>query len=380
LLNNGKESIYVGFDATAPSLHIGSLLQLITLKRLQDAGHRPILLIGGGTTMVGDPSGRSDMRQMLENNEIAKNTECFKKQFEQFIDFSNGRAIVVNNADWLLSLSYLPFLREVGAHFSVNRMLAAECYKQRLEKGLSFLELNYMVMQGFDFLTLYDNYDCKIQLGGNDQWSNIIAGVELVRKVRRKTIFGMTFNLLTTSEGIKMGKTQKGAIWLNPDMTSPYDFFQYFRNIDDKDVAKCMKFLTFLPMNEIHEMENRTGEKLNDAKKKLAYEITKLVHGKSTAQQILDSSEKIFSGLSENSDMPTTEIPAGKNFNILDLLVSVNVAPSKAEGRRLIQGGGIYIDENRIDDFNLMIDSASMQSMELVIRKGKKTYHKARFV
>jgi len=380
LLNESRQKFYIGFDATAKSLHLGHLLQLITVKRLQEAGHLPILLQGGGTTMVGDPTGRTDLRQMLNEKEIEKNTECFKKQFELFIDFNDGKAIIVNNADWLLGLSYLPFLREVGAYFSVNRMLSADCYKQRMEKGLSFLELNYMIMQSYDFLVLHDKYGCNIQLGGNDQWSNIIAGAELIRKVRNKSAFGMTFNLLTTSEGIKMGKTQKGAVWLDPTMTTPYDLFQYFRNIDDKDVIKCLKFLTFLPMDKIHEMENWTGEKLNDAKRVLAYEVTKLVHSQATAQKVLDSSDLIFSGTREDTDMPTTEVSVIESIGILDLLIFASIVPSKAEGRRIIQGGGIYINDNRIDDFNLLVDPADLQCNEVIIRKGKKIYHKIRFV
>jgi tyrosyl-tRNA synthetase len=380
LLNNGRQKFYIGFDATAKSLHLGHLLQLITIKHLQKAGHLPILLLGGGTTMVGDPSGRSDIRQILDNEEIAKNTECFKKQFEHFIDFNDDRATIVNNADWLLGLSYLPFLREVGSHFSVNRMLSADCYKQRMEKGLSFLELNYMVMQSYDFLVLHDKYNCNIQLGGNDQWSNIIAGVELIRRVRNKPTYGMTFNLLTTSEGIKMGKTQKGAVWLDPEMTPPYDLFQYFRNIDDKDVLKCLKYLTFLPLNVIHEMENWTGEKLNDAKKILAYEVTKLVHDETTAKKIFDSSERLFSGTNKDTDMPTTEVSVIESIGILDLLISSGIVSSKAEGRRIIQGGGIYLNDNHIDDFNLLVDLASLKHNEVIIRKGKKTYHKIIFI
>jgi tyrosyl-tRNA synthetase len=380
LLDAGGETVYTGFDATAPSLHIGSLLQIIILKRLQDAGHRPILLIGGGTTLVGDPTGRSEMRQMLDNNTIAQNTECFKKQFEHFIDFSGDKAFIVNNADWLLNLKYLPFLREVGAHFNVKRMLSAECYKQRLETGLSFLEINYMIMQGYDFLQLNDKYDCKIQLGGDDQWSNILGGVDLVRKMKLKTVYGMTFNLLTTSEGIKMGKTQKGAIWLDPDMTTPYELYQYFRNIDDKDVDKCLKFLTFLPLDQIREMASWRGSKANDAKKILAFEITKLVHDELTAKQILDSSEQIFSGAGDNHDMPTTEMSAIGNMNIIDILLAINFAKSKSDGRTLIMGGGIYLNDNRVDDFNLLVNPDDYATDEIVIRKGKKSYHKIKFV
>jgi len=380
LFNNGGEYVYIGFDATARSLHIGSLLQLIILKRLQNAGHKPILLIGGGTTMVGDPSGRSDMRQMLDTEEIDKNTECFKKQFERFIDFSDEKALIVNNADWLLNLSYLPFLREVGAHFNVNRMLSAECYKLRMEKGLSFLELNYMIMQGFDFLALYEKYNCRIELGGDDQWSNILGGVDLVRKVRRKTVYGMTFNLLTTSEGIKMGKTQKGTIWLDAEMTSPYDLFQYFRNVDDKDVIKCLKFLTFLPLDKIQEIDNWSCGRINEAKKILAYEVTKLVHGETTAQNILESSEKIFSGTGGNSGMTTTEIRVDKCLSIIDILLAIKFVTTKSEGRRLIQSGGIYMNDNRVDDFELMINPADFLSDDIVIRKGKKSYHKIKIL
>ena len=380
LLNDGSQSIYIGFDATAKSLHIGSLLQLIILKRLQDAGHRPILLIGGGTTMVGDPSGRSDMRKMICSDEIARNTECFKNQFAKIIDFNNERALIVNNADWLLGLSYLPFLQEVGVHFSVNRMLSAECYKQRMEKGLSFLELNYMVMQGYDFLTLFEKYNCRIELGGDDQWSNIIAGVELVRRIKRKSVYGMTFNLLTTSEGIKMGKTQKGAIWLDPDMTSPFDFYQYFRNVDDKDVPKCLKFLTSLPLEQIHEMEYWSGERVNDAKKILAYEVTKLVHGDALAKQIELSSKSIFSGYSIDTDIPTTEMPITNRIQVLDLLLATKLVESKSEGRRLIDGGGIVINDERIVDNSMILDLTRFELRELIIRKGKKTFHRVRLV
>ena len=380
MLNNGGERIYIGFDATAKSLHVGHLLQLIVLKRLQKAGHIPILLLGGGTTMVGDPSGRSDMRQMLDNDDIAKNNECFKRQFERFIDFSEGKALIVNNADWLLNQSYLPFLCDIGAHFSINQMLSAECYKQRMEKGLSYLELSYQVMQAFDFLVLNDKYSCRLQLGGNDQWSNILAGVDLVRKKRKKTVYGMTFNLLTTSEGAKMGKTQKGTIWLDAEMTSPYELFQYFRNVDDKDVVKCLKFLTFLPLGEIREMERWSCERINETKKILAYEVTKLVHGEAIAQNVLVSSEQIFSGRGENNGMPTTEIEVDKSLNIIDILLAIKFVPTKSEGRRMIQGGGIYMNDRRVDDFDLMINPADFLSDDIIIRKGKKYYHKVKLI
>jgi len=380
LLNGSGEYVYIGFDATAPSLHIGSLLQIIVLKRFQNAGHIPVSLIGGATTTVGDPSGRSDMRQMLDNDTIANNTECFKKQFEHFIDFSNGKALIVNNADWLSSKDYLSFLREVGPHFNVKRMLSADCYKQRLDSGLSFLEINYMIMQGYDFLQLNEKLNCRIQLGGDDQWSNILGGVDLVRKKKLKTVYGLTFNLLTTSDGVKMGKTQKGAIWLDPKMTTPYDLYQYFRNVDDKDVIKCLKYLTFLPVEEIHEMENWKDEKINEAKKILAYEVTKLVHDEAIAKDILQSSVQIFSGSGESSEMPTTEIANNENIGIIDLLITIKFVPTKSEGRRMIQGGGIYMNDNRVDDFNLMINPADFLSNDIIIRKGKKSYHKVKFV
>lgn len=380
ILNNEKVSFYIGFDATAKSLHVGNLLQLIVAKHLQNAGHKPVLLIGGGTTLVGDPSGRSDIRRMLNNEEIRENAESFKKQFAHLIDFSDDKAMIVNNADWLLNLGYLPFLREIGAHFSVNRMLAAECYKQRMKNGLSFLELNYIIMQAYDFLMLNDQYNVRIQLGGNDQWSNIISGVDIVRKLRNKSVYGMTFNLLTNTEGIKMGKTQKGAIWLDPEMTTPYELYQYFRNINDNDVINCLKFLTFLPLEEINKMESWTGDKINEAKKILAYEVTKVVHDEVTAKRILNASEKIFSGKFENTEIPTTRIHVNNQTKMIDILVDAKVVPSKSEGRRIIQSGGIYINDKRIEESNQDITVVGMAEKEIIIRKGKKHFYKVIFV
>ncbi|HHU63778.1 MAG TPA: tyrosine--tRNA ligase, partial [Clostridiales bacterium] len=344
----GKESVtfYIGFDPTADSLHVGHFIQVMVMTHMQRAGHRPIVLLGGGTTMVGDPTGKTEMRKMMSQETINANAQAFKKQLSKFLDFSDDKAIMVNNADWLLNLNYIDFLREVGVHFSVNRMLTAECFKTRLEKGLSFLEFNYMLMQSYDFLQLYRKYNCKLQLGGDDQWSNIIGGVELIRRVESAPAYGMTFTLLTTSEGKKMGKTEAGALWLDPNKTSPYDFYQYWRNVDDADVKKCLSLLTFLPMDEVNRLAGLPGEKINDAKKILAYEVTKIVHGKEEADKAQRAADALFGGGGDIQDVPTAEMTAAQfndNANIIDLLVFTGMAPSKGEARRLVKQGGVYI-------------------------------------
>ncbi|GHV16285.1 tyrosine--tRNA ligase [Clostridia bacterium] len=378
LLNNEKVAFYVGFDATADSLHVGSLLQLIIAKRLQEHGHKPILLVGGATTKIGDPTGKSDMRKMLTDEDIAHNIECFKKQFAKFVDLSGDKALVVNNADWIDRLSVAEFIR-LGFNFNVNTMLRADCYATRLENGgLTLGEMCYMPMQSLDFMYLHEKYDCRIQLGGNDQWSNIIGGVELVRKQKQEkgTVFGMTFNLLTTAEGKKMGKTEKGTIWLDENLTSPYELFQYWRNVDDKDVIKCIKMLTFIPLEEIAKMEEWEGSQLNDAKKILAYELTKLIHGEAHAKAAVESAEALFAGGDGNIDMPTTKIEFTGEINILDLLLQTNLAPSKSEGRRLVEQGGISINEDKITSAYFIVKSSTFTNSELIIKKGKKTYHK----
>ncbi len=378
MLKNQKVMFYIGFDPTAPSLHVGSLLQILIMARLQRAGHIPIILFGGGTGMIGDPSGKTDMRKMLTKEEIDYNIARFKKQAEKFIDFSNGKAIVVNNADWLSKLNYIDFLREVGVHFSVNKMLAAECYKQRLEKGLSFFELNYMIMQSYDFVVLNRKYDCFLQLGGDDQWSNILGGVDLIRRMDRKEAYGLTFTLLTTSEGKKMGKTEKGALWLDPGRVSPYEFYQYWRNVDDKDVTKCMKILTFLPVDQINKYDKLEGQDLNQAKDVLAFEVTKLVHGEEESTKAQNAAKSIF-GAGNMEDMPMYKISledlADEKIDILNLLVKSNLATSKSEARRLVEQGGITIDNQKIDNLNFEIDAATLKN-GIVIKKGKKIYKK----
>lgn len=384
----GKESVtfYIGFDPTADSLHVGHFIQVMVMMHMQKAGHRPIALFGGGTGMVGDPSGRTDMRQMLENEQVIHNVNSFKKQFARFINFdedNENRALMVDNVDWLAKLNYIEFLREVGKHFSVNRMLTAECFKTRLEKGLSFLEFNYMLMQSYDFLELYRKYNCKLQLGGSDQWSNIIGGVELVRKKEGASVYGLTFKLLTTSEGVKMGKTQAGAVWLDPKKTSPYDFYQYWRNVDDRDVEKCLALLTFLPMDEVRRLGALEGEKINKAKEILAYEVTKLVHGKEEADKAKSAAQALFGKGGELQEAPYTEIPKDKlteGINVLSLLTETGLTGSKSEGRRLIQQGGIYIGDERIEDFNLIIKEDIFKDNQILIRKGKKTYHRVKLV
>ncbi|MGE5614423.1 MAG: tyrosine--tRNA ligase [Bacillota bacterium] len=379
LLENEKITFYIGFDPTADSLHVGHFLQLMVMAHMQRAGHKPIVLIGGGTAMVGDPSGRTDMRKMMTPETIRHNAECFKKQISRFIDFSNDRAIMVDNSEWLLKLNYIDFLREIGVHFSVNRMLTAECFKTRLERGLTFIEFNYMLMQSYDFLVLNRRYGCIMQLGGDDQWSNILAGIDLIRREEGKEAYGMTFRLLTTSEGKKMGKTEKGALWLDAEKTPPYDFYQYWRNIDDADVINCLKLLTFLPMDEIGKLAALKNEQINEAKKVLAYEVTKLVHGEDEAVKAKQAAEALFGAGGSTSGMPSTEITEKdleNGLNILDLIVLTGLAPSRSEGRRLIQQGGIYIDEKPATGFDLAISSDMFANGELILKKGKKTYHK----
>ncbi len=377
----GKEPVtfYIGFDPTADSLHVGHFIQIMVMMHMQRAGHRPIALVGGGTAMVGDPSGRTDMRKMMTLDTIRHNAESFKKQLSRFLDFSEGKAIMVNNADWLLDLNYVEFLREIGVHFSVNRMLTAECFKSRLERGLSFLEFNYMLMQSYDFLMLYRKYNCKMQLGGDDQWSNILGGAELIRRVEGGSAYGMTFALLTTSEGKKMGKTEAGALWLDPAKTSPYDFYQYWRNVDDADVMKCLALLTFLPMDEVRRLGSLKDEKINEAKKVLAYEVTKLVHGQEEADKAKAAAEALFGGGGVGAEVPGSTISMDQfreNANIIDMLLLLGLIPSKGEGRRLIQQGGIYVNDERIDDIGHTLAEDDLKDGSLMIRKGKKVYHK----
>ncbi len=378
LLGKEKVTFYIGFDPTADSLHVGHFLQMVVMRHMQLAGHRPIALVGGGTGMVGDPSGRTDMRQMMTKETIEHNCECFKKQLSSVVDFSDDKAIMVNNADWLLELNYVEFLRDIGACFSVNKMLTAECFKQRLEKGLSFLEFNYMLMQSYDFLMLARKYDCKMELGGDDQWSNILGGIDLCRRKDQKQVYGMTFTLLTNSEGKKMGKTQSGAVWLDPVKTTPYDFYQYWRNVDDADVIKCLKLLTFVPMEEINELAKLEGQELNKAKKLLAYEVTSLVHGKEEADKVSAAAEAIFGG-GNAANMPATTLKAaevGEGLAILDLLALVELIPSKAEGRRLVQQGGLSIDGEKVTDTALVITPDRLADEGIVVKKGKKVFHR----
>ncbi len=381
LLGNEKVTFYIGFDPTADSLHVGHFIQVMVMMHLQKAGHRPIAIIGGGTAMVGDPSGKTDMRKMLTREQIEKNAKSFKKQFSRFIDFSPGKALMVNNADWLLNLNYVEFLRDIGTHFSVNRMLTAECYKNRLEKGLTFLEFNYMLMQAYDFLELYKRYNCKLQMGGNDQWSNIIAGVELIRRAEGGSAYGLTFKLLTTSEGKKMGKTESGAIWLDPAKTSPYDFYQYWRNVDDRDVKNCLALLTFLPMEEVNRLGSLQDAEINRAKEILAYEVTKLVHGEEEAEKAQKAARALFERGGDSESIPGTEIPQARfteGMDILTLLMETGLAPSKSEGRRLIQQGGLTLNNNKVDDFSRVVTLSDFTDGKLMLRKGKKVYHQVR--
>ena len=379
LLGKEKVTFYTGFDPTADSLHVGHFMQLIVMRKMQQAGHRPIVLLGGGTTMVGDPTGKTDMRKMLTKEQIQHNADCFKQQMSKFIDFSEGKALMVNNADWLLGLNYLDFLREIGVHFSVNKMLTAECFKTRLEKGLSFIEFNYMLMQSYDFLHLAREYDCKMEFGGNDQWSNIIGGVELNRRCDQREVYGMTFTLLTTREGRKMGKTEKGAVWLDPEKTSPYEFFQYWRNIDDAEVQNCLKLLTDVPVAEIDAIDMTSGPAINAAKERLAFELTGLVHSPEEAQKAMETARSLFGGGADAENMPATVLDAallGENgIGILDLLVAAGLVPSKGEGRRLVQQGGVALDGEKVSDPMAMISRERLE-LGIVVKKGKKVYHK----
>nr|WP_297175957.1 tyrosine--tRNA ligase [uncultured Agathobaculum sp.] len=379
MINNGKATFYIGFDPTADSLHVGHFMALCLMKRLQMAGNKPIALIGGGTGMVGDPSGRTDMRSMMTVETIEHNCACFKKQMERFIEFGEGKAQMVNNADWLMNLNYIELLREVGACFSVNNMLRAECYKQRMEKGLSFLEFNYMIMQSYDFYYLFQHYGCNMQFGGNDQWSNMLGGTELIRRKLGKDAHAMTITLLLNSEGKKMGKTAAGAVWLDPNKTSPYDFFQYWRNVDDADVLKCIRMLTFLPLEQIEEMDKWEGAQLNKAKEILAYELTALVHGKEEADKAMEAAKNIFAGGGSSENMPTTTLTdadfADGQIGVLTLLVKCGLAASNGEARKLVQGGGVSIDGDKVSDFKTMLDKDFFQQ-ERMVKKGKKTFHK----
>lgn len=379
LVNSGKAVFYIGFDPTADSLHVGHFMALTLMKRLQEAGNKPIALIGGGTGMIGDPSGRTDMRQMLTKETIQHNCDCFKKQMSKFIDFSDGKALMVNNADWLLDLNYVELLREVGACFSVNRMLSFECYKQRMERGLSFLEFNYMIMQSYDFYALYQKYGCNLQFGGDDQWSNMIGGMELIRRKLNGNANAMTITLLLNSEGKKMGKTQKGAVWLDPEKTSPYDFYQYWRNVDDSDVIKCMKLLTFLPLEEIAEYEKFEGAELNKAKDVLAFELTKLVHGEEEAQKAREASLALFAGGADNSNMPCTVMEESDfvegSVAVLDMMLKAGMIKSKGEGRRLIQQGGVTLNDEKVTDVYAALAKADFDN-DVIIKKGKKVFRK----
>ena len=382
MVNNGKATFYIGFDPTADSLHVGHFMALCLMKRLQMAGNRPVVLVGGGTGMIGDPSGRSDMRQMMTAETIRHNCDCFKKQMERFIDFGEGKAIMVNNADWLLKLNYVDVLREVGACFSVNNMLRAECYKQRMEKGLSFLEFNYMIMQSYDFYYLFQHYGCNMQFGGDDQWSNMLGGTELIRRKLGKDAHAMTITLLMNSEGKKMGKTAKGAVWLDPNKTTPYEFYQYWRNVGDADVLKCIRMLTFLPLEQIDEMDKWEGSQLNKAKEILAYELTKLVHGEEEANKAETAARALFGGAGDSADMPTTELTDADfengSINILSLLVAAGLCPSRGEARRLVQQGGVAVNDEKVDSIDAAFARELFAGDGVIVRKGKKVFHKVR--
>ena len=377
LINNGKATFYIGFDPTADSLHVGHFMALCLMKRLQMAGNKPIALIGGGTAMIGDPSGRSDMRTMMTTEMIDHNCECFKKQMSRFIEFGEGKAMMVNNADWLRGLNYIEFLREVGAHFSVNRMLTAECYKQRMEKGLSFLEFNYMIMQSYDFLELYKRYGCNMQFGGDDQWSNMLGGTELIRRKLGKDAYAMTITLLLNSEGKKMGKTQKGAVWLDPEKTSPFEFYQYWRNVADADVLKCLRMLTFLPLEQIDEMDHWEGSQLNTAKEILAYELTKLVHGEEEAEKAQTSAKALFAG-GEAAEMPTYELQDSDFLNgqidILGVLASSGLCASRSEARRAAEQGGVVVNNEKVTDVKMMFAPEDFAGEGIVVKRGKKNF------
>ena len=381
MIDNGKATFYIGFDPTADSLHVGHFMALTLMKRLQMAGNKPIALIGGGTAMIGDPSGRTDMRSMMTKETIAHNCDCFKKQMERFIEFGEGKAQMVNNADWLMDLNYIELLREVGACFSVNNMLRAECYKQRMEKGLSFLEFNYMIMQSYDFYYLFQHYGCNMQFGGNDQWSNMLGGTELIRRKLGKDAHAMTIALLTDSQGKKMGKTAGNAVWLDPNKTSPYDFFQYWRNVDDADVMKCVRMLTFLPLEQIDEMDGWHGSQLNKAKEILAWELTALVHGKEEADKAQEAARALFGGGGDRSDMPTSILTDAQftdgQIGVMDLLVACGLAPSKGEARRLVQQGGVSVNDEKVGSIDCRFDRDQFTGEGLIIKKGKKVFHRA---
>ena len=380
LINNGKATFYIGFDPTADSLHVGHFMALCLMKRLQMAGNKPIVLIGGGTAQIGDPSGRTDMRQMMTTETINHNVECFKKQMSRFIDFGEEKAIMVNNADWLMDLNYVDVLREVGAHFSVNRMLTAECYKQRMEKGLSFLEFNYMIMQSYDFYTLFQKYGCNMEFGGDDQWSNMLGGTELIRRKLGKDAYAMTINLLLNSEGKKMGKTQSGAVWLDPNKTTPFEFFQYWRNVSDADVLKCIRMLTFLPLEEIDKMESWEGAQLNEAKEILAFELTKLVHGEEEAAKAKEASHALFAGGANNANMPTVTVTAEDfpdgELDIISVLVKAGLCDSRGDGRRNIQQGGVSVADEKVTDISTKYTLDDFKGEGLIIRRGKKKFAK----
>ncbi len=379
LLNKEKVTFYIGFDATADSLHVGHFLQLVVMKHMQNAGHRPIALLGTGTTMIGDPTGKTDMRKMLTVEEIDHNAECFRQQMSKFIDFSDGKALIARNGDWLKNMNYIEFLRDVGVHFSVNKMLTAECFKSRLERGLSFLEFNYMLMQSYDFLHLNREFGCKLELGGDDQWSNILGGVDLVRRVRDEQVFGMTFTLLTTKEGKKMGKTEKGALWLDPNKTSPYEFYQYWRNVADADVIRCLKLITFVPIEEIEAMEHLEGHELNPVKELLAFEVTKMVHGEEEATKAQNAARALFTKGADDANMPSTELTEADlvdgAIGVLNLLVKAKLAPSNAEARRLVAGGGVAIDDEKVTDPKQTVSAEALKA-GIVVKKGKKIFHK----
>jgi len=383
LLGSEKVTFYIGFDPTADSLHVGHFLTIMTMAHMQRAGHRPIALTGGGTGMVGDPSDRTDMRKIMTKEDVAYNVSCFKKQLSKFLDFSDNKALMLDNADWLLKLNYVDFLRDYGMHFSVNRMLTAESYKSRLEKGLSFLEFNYQIMQAYDFLVLNRMHDCKIQFGGNDQWSNIIAGVELIRRIEAKSAFGLTFNLITNSQGVKMGKTASGAVWLDPKKTSPYEFFQYWRNVEDVGVGNLLRLLTFLPLEEIKELESLKDKEINRAKEKLAFELTKIVHSEEDARAAMEASKALFAGGAMGGSVPESELPSSNVENgmgIIELLELCALIPSRAEGRRLIQGGGVKINDVKIVSHEHVVTKDDFSDGEVMIQKGKKTFHRVKLV
>ena len=380
LINNGKATFYIGFDPTADSLHVGHFMALCLMKRLQMAGNKPIALIGGGTAMIGDPSGRTDMRQMMTKETIQHNVDCFKKQMSRFIDFSDDKALLVNNADWLLDLNYIEILREVGAHFSVNRMLTAECYKQRMEKGLSFLEFNYMIMQSYDFYVLYQKYGCNMEFGGDDQWSNMLGGTELIRRKLGKDAYAMTINLLLNSEGKKMGKTQSGAVWLDPNKTSPFDFYQYWRNVADSDVLKCIRMLTFLPLEQIDEMDHWEGAQLNQAKEILAFELTKLVHGEEEALKAQEGARALFSGAGDTAHMPTVTVNADdfaeRDMDIMAVLVKAGLCDSRSDARRAVQQGGVTVDGEKVSDISTAYKLDDFSGDGKVVKRGKKKFAK----